>query len=196
MGEGSGAIYKNPYASGTTYCKDYCTAADAPNSTDGYKSCGTWTHVVTVWRNFDPNTDYKVCNRNSGLCLDVYHASILAGAQVIQFHDTGGDNQHWHINQMSPGNYRFINVNSGKALDIYGGHAENGAALIQYNYNGNQNQMWSFTPTGDGYYKFSPGSRPAASLDVMDESLADGAIVRQWAWTGGANQQWNIVPAN
>ena len=27
-----------------------CAAADEPNSSDGYKSCDGFTHVVTVWR--------------------------------------------------------------------------------------------------------------------------------------------------
>ena len=46
-----------------------------PNNNDGYKSCAGFNHVVTVWRNFDPNTDYKVCARSSGKCLDVQGAS-------------------------------------------------------------------------------------------------------------------------
>ena len=196
LGEGSGAIYKNPYASGTTYCKDYCDAPDAPNSADGYKACGSWKHVITVWRNFDPNTDYKVCNRNSGKCLDVTQGSTENFAQLIQYHDTGRSNQHWRINQIRPGNYRFLNVNSGKALDINNSNKANGAQLIQYTYSGSPNQMWSFTPTGDGFYKFSPGSNLAASLDVVQQSTADWAVVQQWAWNGNANQQWSIVPQN
>jgi hypothetical protein len=196
LGDTTGAIYKNPYAAGTTYCKDYCTAADAPHSADGYKACGAWRHVITVWRNFDPNTAYKVCNRNSGKCLDVYHASTSDRAQLIQYHYTGADNQRWIINQISPLNYRFSNVHSGLVLDIAGKSPADGTNLIQYPYNGGPNQMWSFTPTGDGYYKFSAGSNPAASLDVPGASMVDATFIEQWTWTGALSQQWNIVPAN
>src|SRR6185312_4086344 len=112
----------------------------------------------------DPNTDYKVCNRATGMCLYVYWQSTADKAPLIQYHDNGGNNQHWRITQVSPKQYKFINVNSGKALDITAGGTSNGTKVIQYTYNGGPNQMWSFTPTGDGFYKFSPGSNPSASL--------------------------------
>jgi mannan endo-1,4-beta-mannosidase len=128
---------------------------------------------------------------------DAAVAGIFVGdrASLIQFHDNGGDNQHWRIIQVSPKQYKFINVHSGKALDIASANTADGVHLIQCTYNGNSNQMWSFTPTGDGYCKFSPGSNAAASLQAAAESTADGAIVEQWAWTGKETQEWNIVPA-
>ena len=135
-----------------------------------------------LWRNFDPDVDYKVCARHSGKCLDVAQASTSNGAQLIQYHYTGGANQRWRITQVTPGQYRFLNVKSGKVLDINGGWSGDGAQLIQYPYSGSPNQMWSFTPTGDGFYKFSPGSNPKATLDVQRSSLEDAAIVQQWTW--------------
>ena len=43
-----GSTYKNPYASGRSYCNDYCATADYPPSKDDYKACGCRNHVVTV----------------------------------------------------------------------------------------------------------------------------------------------------
>ncbi|HET6146993.1 MAG TPA: RICIN domain-containing protein [Polyangia bacterium] len=189
----SGAPYTNPFGSGA-YCKDRCTAADYPSNNDGYKSCNGFNHVVTVWRNFDPNTDYKVCARHSGKCLDVMGASTANYAQLIQYYQNYQNNQKWRITQVSPGKYNFKNVNSGKLLDINGGWTGDGAQLIQYQATGSANQQWSFTPTGDGFYKFSPGTQPAGSLDVKEYSTADGAIVQQWTWNNQYNQQWSITP--
>jgi len=186
----------NPFAAQGGYCANSCTPADAPNNRDGYKSCAGYNHVVTVWRNFDPSTNYKVCSRNSGKCLDVSHASLSDYAQPIQFGFRGGDNQKWRITQVSPGKYNFKNFKSGKFLDINGGWSGNGAQLIQYSATGGVNQQWSFTPTGDGFFKFSPGSQPGASLDVVQGSTADAALVQQWTWTGSPWQQWSILPAD
>jgi hypothetical protein len=35
---------------GTGYCIENCTAADNPNAMAGYKACGGWNNVVTVYR--------------------------------------------------------------------------------------------------------------------------------------------------
>jgi hypothetical protein len=191
----SGAPYTNPFGGGA-YCKDHCAAADYPSSGDGYKACAGFNHVITVWRNFDPGTDYKVCARHSGKCLDVNLASTADGAQLVQWGYHSGPNQKWRITQVSPGTYTFKNVNSGKFLDINGGWIANGAQLIQWPATGGPNQQWTFTPTGDGYFKFSPGSQPGGSLDVSGGQTTDGAIIQQWSWSGSPWQQWNILPAN
>jgi hypothetical protein len=189
----SGAPYTNPFGNGA-YCRDKCQAADYPNNNDGYKSCYGFNHVITVWRNFDPNTNYKVCSRQSGQCLDVDHKSTLDGASLIQWGYTGGDNQKWKIKQVAPGKYTFQNYFSGKMLDISGGSTANGAKLIQWQPNGGSNQQWSFTPTGDGYYKFSPGSQLGSSIELPNGTTVQGAQVQQWSWTGTAWQQWSITP--
>jgi hypothetical protein len=47
----TGAPYTNVYAAPlSTYCADYCTAADYPNAAGGYKACAGFNHVVTVFR--------------------------------------------------------------------------------------------------------------------------------------------------
>jgi hypothetical protein len=189
-----GSPYVNPFG-GSAYCKDRCVAADYPNNNDGYKACHSFNHVVTVWRNFDVNTYYKVCNRATGKCLDVENASTTDFAKVLQYNYYGGDCQKWKITQVSPGKYKFINKKSGKALDVNNGGTTNGTQIIQFTYNGQANQMWSFTPTGDGFYKFSPGSNPAGSIDVPNGTTAVVPVV-QWAWWGGTMQQWSITPAN
>ncbi len=197
IGATAGSPYVNPFASGTTYCKDHCTAQDQPNQDDGYKACNGWNHVVTVWRNFDPNTDYKVCNRATGKCLNVDGGSTGDGAKVVQStYASSNTSMRWRMVQTAPGQYKFTNKKSGKVMDIFGQSTANGTALIQYTSYNTTNQRFSFTPTGDGFYKFSPVSNTAASLDVPGWSATENLPILQYTYGGGNNQQWNIVPAN
>jgi hypothetical protein len=192
VGTSVGAIYTNPYASGTSYCKDYCAAAPGPYVGDGYTSCNGM-HVVTVWRNFDPTVDYKVCDRADKRCMNVVGASQNNAPISESTFDPSKPSMRWRISQVSPGQYSFINVSSGKALDMK--NASNSTTLMQVAYKASSTQMWSFTPTGDGYYKFSSANNPNASVAVPKRS-SEGAIVEQWAWDGGANMQWIVAPVN
>ena len=196
LGASAGTIIKNLYSDSRNYCMNQCTAADYPNQGDGYKACNGFNHVVTVWRNFDVSSDYKVCNRKSGKCLDVSAASTSDGASVVQWDYAGRTNQQWKISQVSPGKYKFMNKKSGKVMDISGGKTDNGVPLVQWGWNGGANQQWAFSPTGDGYYKFGPASAPGSALEIPNGTSTLGAKVQQWNYFNGDYQQWNIVPVN
>ena len=196
LGATTGSIYQNPYASGTGYCSDSCVAPAAPYDKDGFTSCNGM-HVVTVWRNFDPNSDYQVCNRQSGKCMNVAGGSADNGAAIVQnTFDATQSSMRWRIAQVSPLNYKFMNVKSGKVMDMRSFGTANGTQLIQFPFkdSDNRNQLWSFTPTEDGYYKFSPGMNPAASLDILGNATREGAPVQEYSWLGGPDQQWIIRP--
>jgi hypothetical protein len=51
-----GAPYLNPFIAGpyatskTGYCSDFCAGSDTPHMGSGYKACGGWNNVVTVYR--------------------------------------------------------------------------------------------------------------------------------------------------
>ena len=193
----AGAPYVNPFASSGGYCVNACAGSDTPHMGDGYKACNGYNHVVTVWRNFDTNTNYKICSRASGNCLDIAGSSMNDAAQLIQSAYTGAASQKWKILQVSPGQYKVINVNSGKALDVGNGATTNGAWVQQYSFWSGPNQLWTFTPSGSGYYKFSPGSNANGSLNLHNGSTASGSAVDQWTWNSSSlAQQWNITPAS
>jgi hypothetical protein len=44
---------------------------------------------------------YKLINRRSGKALDVYQANLQDEAQVVQWADNGGYNQHWQLVQVT-----------------------------------------------------------------------------------------------
>ncbi|HXU06889.1 MAG TPA: RICIN domain-containing protein [Polyangia bacterium] len=109
--------YCAPSGGGFSSCSD--SSPQTP-----YSSPHTWTHVVTVFRNFEPTQLYKICNK-SNKCLGVAGGSMTSGANVEQHSYTAALGQTWQILQVSPGNYKVVNRTSGMVLDL------NGAQLVQ-----------------------------------------------------------------
>jgi hypothetical protein len=117
LGANSSAPYTDPLGNPGP-CTQGCTASSTTNGVaDGYASCQGYTHVVTVWRNFDANTQYKIVDKGDLLVLEVKGSSTAAGAVVQQNTYSGAANQKWTITQISPKHYKIVNVNSGLALD-------------------------------------------------------------------------------
>ncbi len=143
----------------------------------------------------DPNTYYKIVNRNSGKVLDVDSSSTANGAQIIQWTYSGGWNQQWKFVDAGGGYYKIQNRNSGKLMDIEAHSTADGAHNIQWSDNGGTNQQWKLINAGSGYYKIQ-NRNSGKILDISGASTANGAIDIQWPDNGGYNQQWQIVAAN
>jgi hypothetical protein len=185
----AGAPYKNPFP-GTGYCQDSCTAVPAPHAGDGYKSCGGFNHVVTVWRNFDPTTSYKICNRSNGRCLDTYFGGTASLTRIVTNTYSGASSQKWRIAQFSPGNYKLTNLKANRVLDVWGGVPVEGVETLLFGASTTAtSQLWNFLPIGDGNYRFTPGTN-------VFSSLTNGTTVKQWTYTGLSSQQWTVAPAN
>jgi len=194
----NGAPYNDPYGTPGP-CASYCTPSSSTTNgvADGYSNCSGYTHVVTVWRNFDANTQYKICNKGNGLCLSVSGASTATNAAIIQSSYTASNSQKWTITQIAPKQYKIINVNSGLALDIYGGHTTDGTAAIQYTYKGSANQLWSFTSLADqlGSYVISPTTNTASSLSpAQTGNMSSGTAIQEWTYNTADLQKWYISP--
>jgi hypothetical protein len=106
-------------ASGTGFSSCQDTSPQAP-----YSSGHAWTHVVTVWRNFEPTQLYKICNK-SNKCLGVVGGSTTSGANVEMRGYTAALGQTWQILQVNPGQYKVVNRTSGMVMDL------NGAQVVQ-----------------------------------------------------------------
>jgi Ricin-type beta-trefoil lectin domain-like len=191
----TGAPYVNPFYSGAT-CAGNCTAASSPYSADGFSQCKAYTHVVTVWRNFDVNTQYKICNKSTGKCLEVSGSSKTNNAAVVTRTYAAAANQKWVITQVSAKKYKVINVNSGMAMDITGARTTDGTPLIQYTYSGAANQLWAFTSLSDqpGNFEISPTSHTASSIGPVGASSADGTVVQEYTYNTADYMKWTISP--
>ena len=118
----TGSPYKNPF-SGTGTCRNNCVGvtnythwdamgnADVP---DGFTKCGTRTRVLTVYREFDAVTDYKLCNRQSGLCLDVAGSSTTEGAGFDQIAYVSQPRDKFRIVKQGSFYYSFKVQSTGK----------------------------------------------------------------------------------
>jgi hypothetical protein len=141
-----------------------------------------------IWQDAS-STYYHISNKNSGLLLDVSGASKTAGANVIQWSNTGGANQKWTLASVGGGYFTIVNQNSGLVLDVSGGSTSSGAQVIQWTSNGGTNQQWSLVAVSGGYYNIV-NRNSGLLLDVTSSSTTAGTNIIQWSSNGGANQQW------
>ncbi|KAK1176777.1 RICIN domain-containing protein [Streptomyces sp. NBS 14/10] len=77
------------------------------------------------------NANYKILNKRSTKAIDVSGASTSAGANIIQWNDTGAQNQHWRWVAVGDGSYEIANQNSGLLPDVTSGSTADGATIIQ-----------------------------------------------------------------
>jgi hypothetical protein len=199
LGANSGAPYINPYGS-TQLCSTFCSA----HGSDGFNSCPTYNpstsypHIITVWRNFDPGTQYKICNKMSAKCLDM-NGSTSDNAVAVQRGYSGASSQKWTVAETSAGKYRLVNIQSSKALSLSGGRTSDGTSLVQLGYSGSSSQIWSITSMGDGsgIYKLtsSASSGEGASLPVNGQ-YNDGTTVQISTYGGSDSQKWYVTVAN
>lgn len=142
---------------------------------------------------FNPATNYKIVNRNSGLTLEIVGGSTTEGATIDQNTYTGSNNQLWKLTAVGS-NYTITNVNSAMVLDDLNKATANGSPIGQWPGNGSTNQQWSIVSVGGGYYTIGNAFSNMV-LDVYQRSMAAGTKVDQWPSNGGTNQQWSIVGA-
>jgi hypothetical protein len=145
--------YCNAQTTGFTSCQD-------PSPQTPYTGGHSWTHVVTVWRNFEPTQIYKICNKWNK-CLGVAGGSTTSGANIEQRTYASALGQTWQILQVSPGSYKIINRTSGMALDL------NGAQFVQRPFTGASSQLVPLT-----YIASEPGR-----ANIRMASLTNGAMM-------------------
>ena len=195
------APYTNPFGS-NVLCKHRCTASTGG---DGFTVCpglgsDKFNHVMTVWRNFDPNSSYQVCNRSSAKCLGVVGNSKISGAAVAQYtYASTIAGAKWKVTQVSPGNFKIVNANSGLALSTAGGSIANGTALVQLAYTGAATQIWTAKSMADGtgFFTLMPSSSTTAAMTVPSAGYAsDGTVVTVSAYQWADLQKWALSLAN
>jgi hypothetical protein len=193
----SNAPYYDPFGTPGP-CAGYCTASSAKTNgvADGFASCNGYTHVVTVWRNFDVNTQYKIVNHQSQKVIEVAGSSTAVGAAIQGRTFSGAANQKWTITQISPGKYKVVNVNSGKALDLTGGSTTDGTALVQSTYSGAASQLWAFqtVPSQPGKYTISPSAKLPSTIWPAAGNTLDGAPVAAVTYNTADIEKWEILP--
>jgi hypothetical protein len=201
----TGSPYKNPFT-GTGYCRDNCVGvtnythydamgnADVP---DGFTKCGTRSRVITVYREFDAATDYKLCNRQSGLCMDVAAGSTADGAAFDQLAYASTTRQKFRIVKNGPYYYSFKVASTGKMVSLSSSTLpETSLPTIKQYTAGSAAafQGWFASPTGTGYFRLC-SDQTFHCLSVG--SNTSGSVIQGRPSTmSGPNMEWNILPAN
>ncbi|MCX7746268.1 MAG: M6 family metalloprotease domain-containing protein [Clostridia bacterium] len=149
-------------------------------------------HAIPAPVTFNPNDYYKIVNKNSNKCLDVYYASTDDGASLWQWSDNGSDAQKWRIVEQSNGYYKLVSKVSNKCADVYYNGNQDGTKVHQWTDNGSDAQMWALLDDGNGYFRLlGKGSRKY--LEISGGSIDDGALAQIWSGAEVNHQLWQIV---
>jgi len=192
--------YTNPLGP-DVLCKDRCKAAGGSTNDDGFSSCPgiateTFTRVVTVYRNFDPTTMYKICNRVNGLCLDVPQPGHNAGdgAAILEDKYTSTlSGQKWLVTMPAPGQYQVTNFATGLVL------SSSGNSMMLHPFTGAASQLWAFKSMADGtgYDQIVAMSSSTASVTAPNNgSSTVGQTVGLSDWLFNDAQKWVLSIAN
>ncbi|MEO7976743.1 RICIN domain-containing protein [Flavobacterium sp.] len=159
----------------------------------------TWNDKVTSIRIIANGTTtlgnqtFYLQNRNSGLNMDVWNASLANGANIAQGTVNTTNNQKFTLTHLGDGLYKIIANHSGQSLDVNNFNKANGANVEQYPYNGTVNQQFVLVSTGDGFYKIV-ARHSGRIVEVAGASTANGANVQQWDNNNQTCGQWKLVP--
>jgi ricin-type beta-trefoil lectin protein len=162
---------------------------------------GGAAHADTVTYVVSPGTaPYWIAATNTGMPIAVAGAANWAGARIIQWYNTGGDEQKWYFDGVYDTSDDYIgfmlrNKNSGLCIDTDG---VAGDVLVQTSCNpydrgqlfwDEQDQDalgfpegWDFTNIGTGL-----------KLDVSGASTNEGADIDLWYDNGGINQHFILT---
>jgi hypothetical protein len=201
-------VYVNPYAGDGKLSCAASNQCSEHSDKSGYDSCNyngyTWKHVVTTWRNYDPNTNYKICSYGYGSggsgseCLGVVNSSTSSGAKIEIRQFNNGNQMKWKITMPATGKYQIANLNSGMALDV-----DSSGNIIQNSANtGDSGQQMYITSMSNrsspeyGRNLLNPASNGSTSF--WTSTLSDGALV-SLAAVSSANSppdsmKWVISP--
>jgi hypothetical protein len=135
-------------------------------------------------------TYYHLVDRNSGLVAGVSGASTSAGANLVQWSNTGSYDQEWSLVSAGNGYYNLVNRNSGLVAGVSGASTSAGANLVQWSNTGSYDQQWSLVQTGSYYNLVNRNS--GLVMGVSSASTSAGANIVQWSNTGSYDQQWSL----
>jgi len=139
-----------------------------------------------------PDGTYSVVNRNSNKLLAALNGGTANGTQLVQWSNSGGNEQKWTFAYLGNGQYTVTGLASGRVMDVNGASTANGAKIQLWDSLNGNNQKWIVTPVGDGYFSLT-AVHSGKAADVSGSSTADGANVNQWILNGGLNQHWHFT---
>ncbi len=198
------SVYVNPFGGGVQ-CGQGCNPHTTNGVNDGYNYCDTnlgspkrWENIVTVFRNFDPNTNYKICvaNNENTKCLASVGNSTADGAQISNQAYTGNNAQKWKITQTAPNQYKIINAASGRALDIATGTPK---LFVQKSFSSSSAtqkfKINSLSPVNQ-YGRYELLTDAFQYMGATAPGMVQGEVVRVDYLNNADYGKWIVIPAN
>ncbi|MGH8156872.1 MAG: RICIN domain-containing protein [Rhodanobacter sp.] len=157
---------------------------------------GSLTHNSPINLTVNPpaGVAYWMQSVNSGLVMDDPESSTTSNTQLIQFPQTGYDNQKWMLAQNTDGSWTAKNVLSGLCVAVDNASISARAAAIQTTCTSGAEQKWQLKAQGSGYEVVNQHS--GQCLDVTGSSTANDTPLIQYPCHGTPNQQWTLMQAN
>ncbi|MEW9570430.1 RICIN domain-containing protein [Rhodanobacter sp. Si-c] len=137
---------------------------------------------------------YWIKNINSGLVIDDTESSTTSNTRLIQFPETGHNNQKWTLVPNTDGSRTIKNALSGLCMAAENASTSARAAVVQATCASGAGQEWQLQPQGSGYELVNRNS--GQCLDVPDSSTLERTKLIQYPCHGTANQQWTLLQAN
>ncbi|MFC8511761.1 RICIN domain-containing protein [Streptomyces sp. NPDC057257] len=134
------------------------------------------------------NANYKIVNKGSSKAADVSGGSMSAGANVIQWTDSGALNQNWRFVPVGDGSYEVVSRNSALLMDVSGAATTDGASIVQSSDNNVADQHWTLVAAGNGYYKIKN-----VNSDKLLDVSSGGTQLVQTTDTNADSQLWKVV---
>lgn len=157
---------------------------------------GSLTHnsPINLTVNAPAGVAYWGKSVNSGLVIDDPRSSTTSNTQLIQWSQTGHNNQKWMFAQSADGSWNIKNVLSGLCVAVDNASTSVRAAVVQTICTGGAEQKWQLKAQGSGHEVINQHS--GQCLDVTGSSTVHGTPLIQYPCHGGPNQQWTLVQAN
>ncbi|KAK9868301.1 hypothetical protein WJX84_011175 [Apatococcus fuscideae] len=137
---------------------------------------------------------YMLRSVNTGLALDVEHASKEDGAPIVQWDANEAPNQLWTFDPVGNGSYRVLNVGSGKCLEVNCVSREGGARIQQFNCWNGPHQRWFLIPQAHGSFELL-NAHSGLAIDVDGQSRHPGALHHQTIYSDAPTQQFTLHAA-
>jgi hypothetical protein len=157
---------------------------------------GPLTHntPVNLTVNAPVGVAYWVYSVNSGMVVDDTRSSTTSNTQLIQYPESGYNNQKWVLAPNTDGSWTLRNVLSGLCVATENASTSIRAAVVQATCTGGAEQEWRFQLQGSDYELVNQNS--GQCLDVANGSTLPRAPLIQYPCRGTANQRWTLVQAN
>jgi alpha-L-fucosidase 2 len=149
-----------------------------------YRATGQGTTSVV-----ETGVYYNLLAQHSGKRADINGGSTAAGAVLIQWSATSGQNQQFDFLDSGGGYYRVRARHSGLVLQV--ASSSSGADITQQTDTGAASQQWRVVDQGGGVVSLV-NRQSGLAMDVWQASTADGAHISQYTQSGAANQRFQL----